>query len=273
MVESGSAVESPSVGRWSIAGLLAREPHQAAVFHFMDAALARSRTHRLLLLGYGGLALGILLNSVLLALAAKEWEIDWDAMLRFMTLYWPLAASMIFIPGMRHALSIPVELGGNWIFRMTESQGRAQWMSAVERFVMVYAILPIYVLLAPAAVMTLGWSVAARMMALQALVSLTIFELLFNNWQQLPFACSYAPGKKPLTSVIGTYLAAVFFLAPALSIIIAALSQLTVTFLFGLTFFLAAWLGARRQRRQGWGESKLIWEDLPEALADLGLKD
>ena len=72
---------------------------------------------------------------------------------------------------------------------MTESQGRAQWMSAVERFVMVYAILPIYVLLAPAAVMTLGWSVAARMMALQSLVSLTIFELLFYNWQQLPFAC------------------------------------------------------------------------------------
>ena len=73
--------------------------------------------------------------------------------------------------------------------------------------------------------------------------------------------------------MIGTYLAAVFFLAPALSIIIAALSQLTATFLFGLTLFLAAWLGARRQRRQGWGESKLIWEDLPEALADLGLKD
>jgi hypothetical protein len=43
-------------------------------------------------------------------------------------------------------------------------------MSAVERFVMVYAILPIYILLAPPAVMTLGWSVAARMMALQALV-------------------------------------------------------------------------------------------------------
>jgi hypothetical protein len=273
MVESGSAVESPSVRQWSIAGLLAREPHQAAVFHFMDTALARSRTHRLLLLGYGGLALGILLNSVLLALAASKWEIDWDTMLRFMTLYWPLAASMIFIPGMRHALSIPVDLGGNWIFRMTESQGRAQWMSAVERFVMLYAILPIYVLLAPAAVMTMGWSVAARMMALQALVSLTISELLFYNWQQLPFACSYAPGKKPLTSVIGSYMAAVFFLAPALSIIIAALSQLTATFLFGLTLFLAAWLGARRQRRQGWGDAKLIWEDVPEALADLGLKD
>jgi hypothetical protein len=273
MVESGSAVESPSVRQWSIAGLLAREPHEAAIFHFMDTALTRSRTHRLLLLGYGGLALGVLLNSVLLALAATKWVIDWDKMLRFMTLYWPLAASMIFIPGLRHALSIPVEPGANWIFRVTESQGRAQWMSAVEKFAMVYAILPIYILLAPAAVMTLGWNVAARMMALQALVSLTIFELLFYNWQQLPFACTYAPGKKPLTSLVGRYLAAVFFLAPALSIIVATLSQLTATFLFGLTLFLAAWLRARYLRRQGWGEARLIWEDVPEALADLGLKD
>jgi hypothetical protein len=111
------------------------------------------------------------------------------------------------------------------------------------------------------------------MMTLQALVSLTIFELLFYNWQQLPFACSYAPGKKPLTSVIGKYMAAVFFLAPALSIIIATLSQLTATFLLGLTIFLTAWLRARYLRRQGWGEARLIWEDVPEALADLGLKD
>ena len=69
-----------------------------------------------------------------------------------------LAASMSFIPGMRHALAIPVEPAANWLFRMTESQGRAQWMSAVERFVMVYAILPIYILLAPAAVLTLTLS-------------------------------------------------------------------------------------------------------------------
>jgi hypothetical protein len=64
-------------------------------------------------------------------------------------------------------------------------------------------------------------------------------------------------GKKPLTRVI----------------IIATLSQLTATFLVGLTLFLAAWLHARYLRRQGWAEARLIWEDVPEALADLGLQD
>jgi len=49
--------------------------------------------------------------------------------------------------------------------------------------------------------------------------------------------------------------------------------QLTATFLFGLTLFLTAGLRARYLRRQGWGEARLIWEDVPEALADLGLKD
>ena len=105
------------------------------------------------------------------------------------------------------------------------------------------------------------------------LVSLTIFELPFYNWQQLPFAYTYAPGKKPLTSAVGRYLAALFLLAPAFSIIIATVSQLTATFLSGLTLFLAAWLRARYLRRKGWGEARLMWEDVPEALADLGLKD
>ena len=130
----------------------------------------------------------------------------------------------------------------------------------------------VYILLALAAVMTLGWNVAEQMIALQALVSLTISEPLFCNWQQLLFASRYAPGKKPLTTVIGKYLAAVFFPAPV-SIIIATLSQLTAAFLLGLIPFLAAWLRARYLRRQRWGEARLIREDVPETLANLGLKD
>jgi hypothetical protein len=109
------------------------------------------------------------------------------------------------------------------------------------------------------------------MMTLQALASLAIFEFLFYSWQQLPFACSYAPGKRPLASIVGRYLAAIFFLAPALSIIVAAVSQLTSLFVPFAIGFAAVWIWARRNRRQGWGEARLLYEDDPEALADLGL--
>ncbi len=120
--------------------------------------------------------------------------------------------------------------------------------------------------------MALGWATGLRMMMLQALTSLAIFELLFYSWQQLPFACSYAPGKRPLASTVGRYLAAIFFLAPALSIIIATASQMTVLFTLFAAGFGAFWLWVRRGRREGWGEAKLIYEDDPEALADLGLR-
>ena len=63
--------------------------------------------------------------------------------------------------------------------------------------------------------MTLWWSVGLRMMTLQALVALSIFELLFNGWQQLPFACSYSPGKRPMASIVWRYLGAIFFCTSA----------------------------------------------------------
>jgi hypothetical protein len=272
LLEPQGAAPAPAARHWSLVSALVRNPRRAAILDFMDKTLSRSRTHRLVLLGYAGLAFALLINSVLLALAAAHWQIDWDALLRFMTLYWPLTASMILIPGMRHALSLPAELGANWIFRITESDGRAQWMNAVEAFVLIYAIAPIFVLLAPAAVLVLGWPVAFRMMTLQALASLAIFETMFQSWQQLPFACSYAPDKRPLAAIVGRYLAAIYFLAPALSIIIATVSQITALFFFFFAAFTALWLWLRRERRQGWGQAKLIYDDDPAALGDLGLR-
>lgn len=271
LLETPGPRASPAARR-SLITLLVRDPRRAAIFDFMDKTLSRSRTHRLVLLGYAGLAFGLLINSAFLALAASRWRPDWDKLLRFMTLYWPLTAAMILIPGMRHALSLPAELPANWVFRMTESEGRAQWMSAVETFVAVYCLAPIFVLLAPAAIMVLGWPVGLRTMTLQALVSLSIFELLFSNWQQLPFTCSYTAGKRPLASIVGRYLAALYFLAPALSIVIAAVSQMPGLFAVFAVGFGAFWLWARRQRRQGWGEAKLIYEDDPDKLPDLGLQ-
>jgi hypothetical protein len=272
LLEPAGATPSPTARHWNLVSVLVHDPYRAAILDFMDKTLSRSRTQRLVLLGYAGLAFGLLINSILLALAAAHWQMDWDKLLRFMTIYWPLTASMILIPGMRHALSLPVELPANWIFRITESGGRARWMNAVESFVLIYAVAPVFVLLAPAAIMVMGWAAALRMMTLQSLVSLAIFEMLFYSWQQLPFACSYAPGKRPLASIAGRYLAAIFFLAPALSIIIATVSQMTTLFAFFMAALGAFWLWVRRERRQGWGEAKLIYDDNPENLPDLGLR-
>ncbi len=111
------------------------------------------------------------------------------------------------------------------------------------------------------------------MTALQLVTALVIFEFLFYSWQQLPFTCSYAPGRDSLIASLGTWLAVLCILVPLLARIIAALSQMPGVFFLYAALFCAIWLWARRRRRDGWGESKLVYEDPQDAVTDLGIKD
>jgi len=272
LLETPIEVETRRVSQWSWARLLANGPRQEALIQFMLATLGRSRLHRLMLAAYAGAALAIVLNASLLAGSAIKWSAGWLAALQFASLFWPLAMSVIVIPGFRHVLATPIDLLANWIFQVSESQCRADWMAAVERFVIVFALAPIYALIAPVSIASLGWAVGGRTLTLQALLTLTIFEMLFHSWQQLPFACSYTPGKRSLMSVLAGYLAIFLFVVPALSILIASMAQMKEVFWFGAAALAVLWLWMRSRRREGWGESKLLYEDLPAVVADLGLR-
>jgi len=189
--------------------------------------------------------------------------------LKFAVLFWPLGISVVLLTGMRHVLRLPAELSANWIFRLTETQGRKQWMQAVERFVLCYTVVPIYVLLFPAAVKSVGWGMALRMTVLQAIVSLTLFDLLFYGWQQLPFACSYLPGKRPMVGIVAGYMGMLCAIVPLLTIMIGAAAQFPPMFVAYLLFFGGIWIWARKRRLDGWGEDRLFYEELPEGVPDL----
>jgi hypothetical protein len=111
------------------------------------------------------------------------------------------------------------------------------------------------------------------MTSLQILISLTIFELLFYSWQQLPFACSYTPGKRPLILVLGGYLGVLGMIVPVLSLWVRVGSEFIELFAVYLVFFGGIWIWARIRRRDGWGEAKLLYEDLPEGVPDLGIHE
>jgi hypothetical protein len=268
-------VEAPEGARrrefcWNLPRLLARDPREEAVLAFMAKTLVRSRAHSMIWLAYAGGSAAILLNSSIIDGALLQHR-GWKPSLDFLVLFWPLACSAVLLPGMRHVLRVPVELEANWIFRLTESLGRKQWMHAVERFVAVYAIAPVYLLLGPVAVATLGWALAARMLALQLVVSLTIFDLLFYSWQQLPFTCSYVPGKKAPVAIVSSYLVTLGVLVPMVAVIIATASRFVPLFWFLAPLFAVGWLSARAIRRDGWGEAKLFYEDSGEGTAGLGI--
>jgi hypothetical protein len=270
LLETPVHLPASPVRRFSLLHLLARDPRQEALMQFMAKTLARSRSHRIMWLAYIGGAVAIMLNSSIVD-GAVFMRHGSEKALRFLVLFWPLACSVVILSGFRHLMAVPCELRANWMFRITESLGRKQWMQAVERFVILYAVVPVYVVLTPFSIYVLGLGMTLRMLVLQILVSLFIFELRFHSWQQLPFACSYRPGQRPLVAILAGYFAVVCVVIPMVSVMIAAAAEIPILFPVYLIWFTVDYVWARKLRRDGWGESNLLYEDVPDAF-DLGLR-
>jgi hypothetical protein len=272
LLEGPSRGDAGGARRWRPVDLLSRDPRQRAILHFMSVTLSRSRTHRTVWLAYLGGAAAILINSSIVDGAlwiTRRRQAGFD----FLVLFWPLACTVILLPGMRHAMRIPSELRAHWVFRMHEASGRVAWMDAVERFVLFYTVLPIYLLLVPASIYLHGWMGATRMTLLQVFLSLTFFEILFQSWQQLPFTCSYRPGSKPLVAVLSGYGATLGALVPVLSIYIAAAGKSAILFWILFPMLAGLWYKLHQGRREGWGEAQLMYEDKTDAILDLGISE
>lgn len=273
LLEQSDAVAASTPRRWNLLGPIATSPRQEAILQFLTATLARSRTHRLVMLAYLGGGLAVMLNAVFLLGTRFGGPADGYQILQFIVLYWPIGFSVIMIAGLRHAFLIPTELHANWLFRTMESHGRREWMRLLDRFAVAYIALPILLIFAPVAMFVMGWAVASRMIVLQLAIALSIFDVAFYSWQQLPFTCSYAPGKRPLVALLAIWIAVLGVGVPVVSIFVATLSQLAELFWIAAPFVIATWLWLRHRRREGWGESKLMFEDIPDAITDLGLRD
>ena len=272
LLEGAARGETSRIWRWSPLHLLSRDPRERAIFDFLRATLSRSRTHRAIWLAYLGGVAAILINSSIVdgALLIHQRR---SAGLEFMVLFWPLACTAILLPGLRHVMSIPSELRAHWIFRLHEAEGRAAWMRAVERFVLAYAIAPLYLLLVPLSIHLHGWLPAARMTLLQVLLSLIMFEILFQSWQQLPFTCSYRPGKRPIVVIVLGYTSMLGALVPMLSMYIAAAGKSAILFWILFPMAALAWIKLHLSRREGWGEAQMLYEDTGDDVLDIGIRE
>ena len=99
------------------------------------------------------------------------------------------------IPAIRVALSVPLDLRSNWIFRMTEDvAGRAEVAAANVRIVL--GARRGAAARAPRAGSMVGAGPpAAGIIALEALIGWLVVEWVMADWRRIPFTCSYIPGK------------------------------------------------------------------------------
>ena len=112
------------------------------------------------------------------------------------TLLWaPMTMVFLAIPAMRLALSVPLDLRSNWIFRMTEDvAGRAEVAAANVR-----AVLALGRRAADGADRA-GSMVGAgddslAVLLVEVMIGWLLVEWLMADWRRIPFTCSYIPGK------------------------------------------------------------------------------
>jgi hypothetical protein len=246
-----------------------RDPREQAAFVFTAKALARSGTHRMILLGYAGVSLGWIVSGML---ATAPLSLRDQGLYALLVVAGPLAVSMLAIGGLRYAFSLPVEPQANWLFQTVGQEGRPAWLRGVERFVVWCAIAPIVATSFPPAIGIFGWTRASAIVMLTFLAPLICFEVMFRRWRKLPFTCSYLPGRTPVWLLAVGYGLLIPFLAPAGKLILYSSTD-PIAFIALATFEGSLWWTLQRRRRSLWRECGLLFEEVPPcAVATLGLE-
>jgi len=254
--------------RWhgAVLDLVLPDPRQQAIVVFLAKGFASDGPHRMILMGYGGFGLAVLLSGMIGMLNL----VDAARVVAARFVYAHVILLTFLLIGLRHLFSIPVELRANWAFRITEGEGRRQWLRAMDRFVLFFGALALAIPF-PLEARLLGWRAVSESL-LFALFGLLAYEAIFSSWEKLPFTCSYLPGKRPMLLVAVR-------LFGLLAVVLPLVNALLLTCLYNWALFagvavgmLAAWVRFYRSRREVWGEIRLRYDESPDpAIQGLNL--
>lgn len=233
-------------------------PRQQGTFVFMLKTLARSGRHRMVLMGHFGIALAVLLSGM----AGMPALVKREQLLVASFAYAHMTFLLFLLLGLRQTFAIPIELSANWIFQLTERQGRPEWLRSVDRLAVFPALLLIVVAPAPVEIALLGWRGLGEATLFIA-AYLLLYESLFYEWQKLPFACSYLPGRVHVfvTALRGL---GVLTALPIINAIAVASLYNPWGYLFVFVALLVIWNAVRYSRRLDWGNERLRYEEDPE---------
>ena len=246
--------------RWAgaLLRLLVPDPRQQAITVFMVKTLARSSRHRMILMGYCGFGFAILMSGILGVRSA----VAPDRVAAATFIYAHVVFLAFLLIGLRHLFAIPTELPANWMFRLTEREGRADWLRAVDRFVLMNGVAVMLLAPFPLELKLVGWHAVVEVVLFGGF-ALMCYEWTFSSWEKLPFTCSHLPGKTPMWIRFLQFLGLLGVLELVFYILLSGVYYPTV-FLVVMTVQLAVWKRIHAARQDGWGEQRLKYEETPE---------
>jgi hypothetical protein len=170
---------------------LLTNPTERAVFHFIGHTMSRSMKHRIFLAAYGGLGA---------ALAVFSFASGRAGLLEL-----PLTLSFILVSGLRAAFNFPSELSANWTFQVSERRGVSHCAAATRKWILISAVTPLFLLLAPLQFALYPWYSSLYRTAFGLLLSAVLIEVMFFDFRKVPFTCAYFPGKVNLVGLSVLY--------------------------------------------------------------------
>ena len=164
--------------------ILVRDPANRAGFYFTLAAMGRSNTHRLTLACAA--AAGFAMAVVALSNANTQ-----TASPRLLAMQ-PLLYGALLV-GFRHVIRVPAELRANWGFQLAWRNRERAFVAGVKRAAVVALVLPAIIVLLPLYVFVLGPQQALLHAGLGLAGALVLLEVLMQNYDKVPFTCTYVP--------------------------------------------------------------------------------
>jgi hypothetical protein len=250
----------------------AARPVARAIAGFVAAALFRSPNASLVARGVFAVGLALTLSG-LLGMAMTDLGHSAPVIPSA-----PLHAPAFVLPffalvGLRLAAAYPASLEANWIFRLTEHGGSADYAAGVRRASLRIVVAPLLVLLALPYAALWGPAKASAHLLLALAVALVTAEWLFLGFPKIPFTCTYLPGKADLRLTWPKY-AAIFMvysgLVPRLG---AWLLARPVPYAVSVVMLLLAWRSLARRRDAQARSSRLVFDQKAEAhVTVLGLE-
>jgi hypothetical protein len=190
----------------ALTSTICRQAAARATFEFTMRTLARSRSHRLLLAMYVGIAVAFV-GSAIVPLAFGS---GFAGFIKpgVEVLSAPLVISFFTLIGARVALSIPVEPKARWAIMLREPANRGKVLDGVRAALIVVGVVPSVVLAGISAAVLWGPAAAWVHIAVCALMGTLLAEILLINLAKFPFTCTYYPGRSRIGTLWPLYITA-----------------------------------------------------------------
>ena len=179
-------------------------PVARGVLEFTLQSLTRSRSHRLLMAIYVGVAVALVASAVV-PVAIR------DGLAGFATpgielVSAPLVIGFFTLVGMRVAIAIPIEPKANWLFRLREPADRVAAMTGVRAAMLLVGVVPMALLaLTTAATLWGAWPAFVHT-SICTVMGWLLVEILMMGLDKLPFTCTYFPGTSKVSTLWPLYL-------------------------------------------------------------------